>query len=54
MSTIVTMSSTVKQYQSGSVYRLRSREAEVFIKNAQATATGKRGSNSDTSVKEGK
>jgi len=54
MSTIVTMSSTVRQYQSGQVYRLRSREAEVLIKASQATATGKRGANSDTNAKEGK
>lgn len=54
MSTIVTMSSTVKQYQNGSTYRLRAKEAELLIKAAQATATGKRGPNSDTATKEGK
>jgi hypothetical protein len=34
---IITMSSTVGQYTNGQTYRLRSKEAEAFIKATQAT-----------------
>lgn len=37
MSTVVDMSQTVGDYQSGSTYRVRSRNAQDFQDNAQAT-----------------
>lgn len=37
MSTIVTMTSTVGNYQSGQTYRVRSRNAELFIAQSKAT-----------------
>jgi hypothetical protein len=37
MSTIVTMSSTVGNYASGQTYRVRSRNAELFVAQAKAT-----------------
>lgn len=40
MSTVVQMSQTVGPYQSGQVYRVRTRQAEVMVENSQATATG--------------
>lgn len=37
MSTIVTMSQTVGNYQSGSTYRVRSRQAELLVVQGKAT-----------------
>jgi hypothetical protein len=37
MSAIVTMSATVGNYTSGQTYRVRSRNAELFVKQAKAT-----------------
>lgn len=37
MSAIVQMTSTVGEYASGNTYRLRTREAQVIVANAQGT-----------------
>lgn len=47
MSTIVTMSSTVGELQSGTTYRVRAKTAEQLIRNSQATKLTVRKTNND-------